>query len=237
MESQTAAVLASRRCVCPMGQLEDRRLVPTEPPRAAEATARDPETGRFRWAAAASLLPTPGTSLERVKQLYAGTGSGRQVRRTERPISWTSKMVVLKERSALALFLRQKDFRGRTPVRCQRSRQQRYRKLHSSTSKPANFESQFEDSGTFLQTLLEALRDCVPTQRKPMIDYQTRENADRENIHDKTDTTTRQIARTKCSLEIRSGSHRRSIRRRSAGSNLQIFSLTLSRLSYRGFCL
>ena len=90
VESQTAAVLASRRCVCPVGQLEDRRLVPTEPPRAAEPTARDPETGRFRWAAAASLLPTPGTGLECVKQLYAGTGSGR------RAISWTSKMVVLK---------------------------------------------------------------------------------------------------------------------------------------------
>ena len=100
-----------------------------------------------------------------------------------------------------------------------------------------NFESHFEDSGTFLQTLLEALRDCMPTQRKPMIDFQTRENADSEIIHDKTDTTTRQIARTMCSLEIRSGSHRRSIRRRSAGANLRIFSLTLSQLSCRGFCL
>ena len=101
----------------------------------------------------------------------------------------------------------------------------------------ANFESQFEDSGTFLQTLLEALRDCMPTQRKPMNDYQSRENADSEIIHDKTDTTTRQIARTMCSLEIRSGSHRRSIRRKSAEANLRIFSLTLSQLSYRGFCL
>ena len=72
---------------------------------------------------------------------------------------------------------------------------------------------------------------------KTMIDYQTRENADCEIIHDKTDTTTRQIARTMCSLEIRSGSHKRSIRRRSAGANLRIFSLTLSQLSYRGFCL
>ena len=46
VESQTTAVLASRGCVCPVGQLEDRRLVPTEPPR-----ARGPETQKFRWAA------------------------------------------------------------------------------------------------------------------------------------------------------------------------------------------
>ena len=79
----------------------------------------------------------------------------------------------------------------------------------------ANFELKFEDYATFLQTLLEALRDCMPTQTKPMIDDQTRDNADSEIIHDKTDTTTRQIAKTMCSLEVRSGSHRRSFRSRS----------------------
>ena len=146
VESRTAAVLASRWCVCPVGQLEDRRLVPTEPPRAAEPTARDPETGRFRWAAAASLLPTPGTGLERVKQLYAGTGSDRRVRRTERPLSWTSKMVVLKERSSLAPFFRQKDFRGRTPVRCQSS--WRHRFFGSCTPPPPNQPTSSRSSRT-----------------------------------------------------------------------------------------
>ena len=77
----------------------------------------------------------------------------------------------------------------------------------------------------------------MATQRKPMIDHQTRENADSEIIHDKTDTTTRQIVRTMCSLEFGSGSHRRSIRRKSAGANPSDLSLTLSQLNYRGFCL
>ena len=51
MESGTSAVLASRGCICPVGQLQERRLVLAEPLRTAENTARGPETGSFRWAA------------------------------------------------------------------------------------------------------------------------------------------------------------------------------------------
>ena len=53
-----------------------------------------------------------------------------------------------------------------------------------------------QDSGIFCNTA-GSLRDCMPIQRKPMIDCQIRET--------RTVTTSRQIARTMCSLEIRSG--------------------------------
>ena len=52
MESWTSAVLASKGCVCPVGQLQDRRLVLTEP----HELPRDKEV---RWAALGQEKHTP----------------------------------------------------------------------------------------------------------------------------------------------------------------------------------